>query len=445
MEITRRKFILGTACALGTAGLFHKVLSVSSMTPARAQSDGHYRGTVAVLQGFTNANSTQLTIMYDKNSPISYRILNEINTQVNYEITKREAKIYSLYAIDKISVGNLLLGTTYRLQVLDEKTGKVIDERNFAALDLGKSDTRFVIATCMKDNMPTQREVMWDRVAETKPDFILLPGDTSYADQSNDGTEAGYWKRYAETRFKLSHFRQKDLVPTLAVWDDHDMGKNNCDGDFKSKTMVREIFQIFWDSEERQGLVRGPGQSFVFSGFGQRFFMMDGRYFKAKAKTGGKLWGTEQEQFLFDQLAKNNSPAWLINGTLFFGGYLQCESFEKDHSENFKQVLKQLSTVEAPVNFISGDIHFSEIMKIEPEILGYETVEYVSSSIHSSYFPNMHLRGKNPRRVKAVTAHNFMVFESSYRQTSGEWNIQMDCLNSEMGKLMTHQKTIRRS
>jgi alkaline phosphatase D len=444
MEITRRKFILGSACALGAAGLFNKVLSISSMTPARGAQEDNYRGTVAILQGFTNANSTQMTIMYDKNSPVSYKILNEINAELSYEVTKKEIKTYSLYAIDKISIGNLFLGTTYRFQVIDERTGKIVDERNFSALDLAKSNTRFVIATCMKDNMATQRELMWDRVAQAKPEFILLPGDTCYADNSNDGTEAGYWNRYAETRSKLSHFRQKDLVPTLAVWDDHDMGKNNGNGDFKSKNMVREIFQVFWDSEERQGLVRGPGQSFVFSGFGQRFFMMDGRYFKAKPKTGGKLWGNEQEDFLFDQLAKNNSPAWLINGTLFFGGYLQCESFEKDHKENFKEILKQLSQVEAPLNFISGDIHFSEIMKIEPQILGYETVEYVSSSIHSSYFPNMHLRGKNPRRVKAVTTHNFMVFESSYAQASGDWNIQMNCVNSDFENVMTHQKTIRR-
>jgi alkaline phosphatase D len=442
MEITRRKFILGSVCALGTAGLFSKVLSINSLTSANAQEAGNlYRGSVAILQGFTNANSTQITILYDKNSPVSYKVLNAWNADVNYEITKREIKSYSNYAIDKISVGNLLLGTGYRLQVIDNVSGKVIDERNFAALDLGKPNTRFVIATCMKDSMKSQRELMWDRVAEAKPDFVLIPGDTCYADNSNDGTEAGFWRRYSETRSKLSHFRQKNLVPTLAVWDDHDMGKNNCDGTFKSKNIVREMFQLFWDSEERVGLAKGPGQSFVFSGFGQRFAMMDGRYFKAK---NGKLWGTEQEEFLMDQLGKSKNPAWIINGTLFFGGYLACESFEKDHSENFKQFLKNVSQVEAPVNFVSGDIHFSEIMKIEPEILGYETVEYVSSSIHSTYFPNMHLRGKNPRRINAVTTHNFMVFETAYLPKTGEWDIQMNCVNSEFSNVMTHQTTIKR-
>lgn len=414
------------------------------MTSANAQEEiDAYRGTVAILQGFTNQNSTQVTVMYDKNSPVGYKILNAWNGELSYEITKKEIKAYSIYAIDKISIGNLLLGATYRLQVVDEKSGKIIDERNFTALDLGKASTRFVVASCMKDNMQTQRELMWDRVSEAKADFILLVGDTCYADNNNDGTEKGYWKRYSETRSKLSHFRQKNLVPTLAVWDDHDYGKNNSNGEFKSKSMVREIFQLFWDSEERQGLTRGPGQSFVFTGFGQRFCMMDSRYFKSKSKTGPQ-WGAEQEEFLFDELKKSSNPAWLMNGTLFFGGYLSGESFEKDHNENFKQVIKQISQIEAPVTFVSGDVHFSEVMKIEASLLGYETQEFVSSSIHSTYMPGMHLRNKNPRRLKAVTTHNFMVFETAYIPQTGEWDIQMNCVNSEFANVMTSQKTIKR-
>lgn len=445
MKITRRQFITGTTVTIGAAGLLNELISVSPMTSADASvEDSTYRGAVAILQGFTNQNSTQLTILFDKNKPVHYRVINSAGIEISHQLERREIKTYSVSAIDKISIDNLILGVRYVFQVIDEKTGKVIDERNFSGLDLGKKSTRFIVASCMKDSMTGPREVMWDRVAQVKPDFVLISGDTCYADQNNDGDEAGFWRRYCEARSKIGHFRQKNLIPTLACWDDHDFGANNGDHTFTKKNMVREIFQLFWDSEERKGLVRGPGQSLMLAGFGQRFFMLDGRYFKDRSNESNTMLGDQQEEFLFTNLENSKDPAWLLGGLMFFGGYLAgAESFEKNHADNFKQILKQLSQVEAPVSFVSGDVHFSEAMNIEPQLLGYETMEYVSSSIHSSHFPGLHLRSKNKRRIGATSSLNFMIFDCSITGRS-DWNINMNCVDSRLAKQITHQKTIKR-
>lgn len=444
MKITRRQFITGTTVALGSAGLLNELVSISPMGVATAATaNTSYRGAVAILQGFTNQNSTQLTILFEKNKPVYYRVLNAAGVEISHRLDRREIKSHSNYAIDKVSINGLILGIAYIFQVSDEKTGKIIDERNFSALDLAKTNTRFVVASCMKDSLVGPRELMWDRVAQVKPDFVMISGDTCYADQNNNGDEAGYWRRYCDARTKLSHFRQKILIPTMATWDDHDYGQNNGDHTFNKKNMVRDIFQLFWDSEQRKGFVRGPGQSFLFSGFGQRFFMLDGRYFKDRDSSTNTMLGSEQEEFLLSNLDKGKDPAWLMNGVMFFGGYLSgAEAFEKNHSANFKQLLKEISQVEAPVNFVSGDVHFSEAMKIEPQILGYETMEYVSSSIHSSYFPGFQLRSKNKRRLGATSVHNFMIFDCSV--SGGDWNIQMNCVDSRLAKQISHKTTIKR-
>jgi alkaline phosphatase D len=62
--------------------------------------------------------------------------------------------------------------------------------------------------------------------------------------------------------------------------------------------------------------------------------------------------------------------------------------------------------------FLSGDIHFSEVQRLEPRILGYETVEITSSSAHSMTFPGRHLiRARNPRQEAVTSTHNVVLLD----------------------------------
>jgi hypothetical protein len=103
-----------------------------------------------------------------------------------------------------------------------------------------------------------------------------------------------------------------------------------------------------------------------------------------------------------------------LNGSVFFGAYGEFESFEGDYPTNFREFLSLIKTSGARVAFASGDVHYSEIMDIEPELLGYPTFELVSSSIHSLTLPGHHERFKNPRRRDADSSHNFMIFDGEF-------------------------------
>lgn len=445
MDFSRRQLLLGSAQTFGMMGLLGIPISTIDGGPAPLLNPIIYKSGLGIVQGFTNTDSTQITILTEKSRPSGYRILGADNVSIPFDVYRREARTFSSFGIDKILVQNLKPNEEYRIQVYELATGKKIDERTFKALDLSKRQAKVAIASCMKDSMQATGDDMWTSMAKAQPDLVLLNGDTCYADKNNeDQDEKGYWRRYSETRSKLAWFRMRTLTPTLAIWDDHDYGTNNGNGSFAKKDMVREVFEIFWDSQERVGLKHGPGISQMITAFGQRIFMMDGRYFRSERSDNGQQWGAQQEEFLLSELEGNSDPALILNGTLFFGGYLKWESFEYDHNKNFKRILNELSKVPAPVSFVSGDIHFSELMEIEPEILGYKTYEYVSSSIHSSTFPFLHLRAKNKRRLEASSVHNFTLLQLSVDQRTREWEIHSEVLGKNMAQSYSHHAIIKR-
>lgn len=248
---------------------------------------------------------------------------------------------------------------------------------------------------------------MWNCLKVQNPDLIFFIGDTCYADQSSDGSPLGFWTRYVEARNRLGVYRHQVLTPILASWDDHDFGKNNSDGSFIHKKFMSELFSTFWLFPTEKNYRRDMGIYQDFTAFGQKFYLMDCRYFRSP----DTHYGSEQEEMLYDSLNTFDQPSWLMNGSQFFGGYLKKESYEHMQNESFKKFCQQLSTVKAPVCFVSGDIHFSELMAIEPEVLGYKTFEITSSSIHSFTFLQQHNFKKNPRRLQkcGTSKHNFKI------------------------------------
>ncbi len=424
MKISRRDFLQDTlVTSVGAAVLINDPLTTSLLSTG---PNGAYRGTLPIMQGLTTKTTSQFVILTPSAQHYGYAIVDDKGTTYPVRITNRETRSFSDWGIEKILVSNLKINTNYNLKVINPTSGLPVDERNFRSLDTDLKKPNLTIASCMKDQKVREREEMWDNLAATRPDMVFLIGDTCYSDNNNDGSDADYWRRYCETRTLLSHFRQKNLTPTLAVWDDHDFAGNNADGTFARKEMTKHLFKLFWDNEPQENvLVKGPGVSQIFTAFGQRFFMMDSRYYRSPRTQQNYpvQWGNEQETFLFSNMSKSKSPVWLMNGSQFFGGYLKKDAFEFWHLENFKNVCRELSKQEAPVIFASGDVHFTEYMQIEPEILGYPTFEIVSSAIHSTTIFFNHRRHKNPRRICADSSNQFTNVLTSIDAKAG-WTVE---------------------
>ncbi len=371
----------------------------------------------SILQGMTDETSAQFTIVLPKATQWTVQIAPDKALVPVPSLQRTEfSRDFSGQAVHKIFAGNLVLGENYFLRVLNSD-GDIKDERLFSALDLSPRKVKLALVSCAMDHL--HRDDIWRRFKDQKPDMALFVGDNVYCDRRTLGEVVAIpdpqliWERYVATRQRVAFYFQKQLTPVLAIWDDHDFGGNDSDGSFPFTKEVTEIFNTFFAQSARPSLVEGPGIARRFSAFGADFFMLDGRTFRGKPNLkAGTLLGLEQEDWLIDSL--NSRSTWLLSGSMFFGAYGDFESFEGDYGPAFANLLNRVRGTGALAGFVSGDVHFSEIMDIEPAKLGYSTFELVTSSIHSFTFPGHHDRYQNPRRREADSNHNFLIFEGEF-------------------------------
>jgi hypothetical protein len=378
-----------------------------------------------IVQGATDAVSATFVILHPKDIPFHAEALNSRRARQPLAVVNRMVLPGSSLATTEIVVGGLTPGIDFSLRLINGD-GKVFDQRVFRSLDLGRHTCRFAVVSCMDDAYKNQAITMWEGLAAENCDFVVFLGDTCYTDKNNPGREeADYARRYAETRSTFAWFKLPRLIPSLAVWDDHDFGGNNLGMEFPRANFTRQLFKNFWGNTPNGNWRRAFGVGSVFEGFGQRFFLMDGRSWRAKARTGGMHWGPKQREWLLSELSNSRKPTWLMNGSQFFGGYLGKDSYEGNHNQDFKYLIGRLRKSAGPLAFVSGDVHFSETMTLEPKLLGYQTHEFTSSAMHSLTVPFQQYRGNNPRRIASEWRHNYLTFDVDVREG---WKIRNRCV-----------------
>lgn len=413
MGISRRRF-LGWLAAAGAA-------TKATLSFARSAADPHARRSgFSILQGMTDETSAQFSIVLPKNEEFRFEVGNA-GTVTAIESVSRPT---SDFLVHKFVADGLETGVDYSLKVY-RANGDLADERTFRALDLQSSRARIALVSCAMDHL--HKSDVWQQFENQAPDICFFLGDNVYADRKTlfekvaEADPELLWNRYVETRNRVRFYFHRRLTPTLATWDDHDFGGNNIGKSYAHALASREIFHTFFAQHPRPELVSGPGIAQRLSAFGADFYLLDGRSFRDGPSVGGQILGVEQEEWLFRNLRAR--PTMLLNGSLFFGAYgSDLDSFEGQYSERFAQLKNQIRESGATVAFASGDVHYSEVMAIEAEQLGYPTFELVSSGIHSLTFPGIHDRYANPRRKIADSSPNFVIFagEFSSGRISGE-------------------------
>jgi phosphodiesterase/alkaline phosphatase D-like protein len=366
-----------------------------------------------ILQGPTDRTSTTFIVL----APASASFTLEIASGGLAAAVPHLAGRLDLPALDvslfEVQATGLAPGRDFTLTLRGDD-GAAIDRRLFRTLDLDRPSGRFAVASCMDEGYRRKAITMWETLAREAPDFVILLGDTCYADLRNPGRdEAGIARRYVETRLGLAWFRLERLVPTFAVWDDHELGGNNGDRTSEHLAFARRLFDGFWGTTGNSAWRRGLGVGSRFEGFGQRFYLLDNRTFRDPIGTpGGRQWGADQMDWLFAEIGGDTRPAWIMSGGQYFGLQSLRESMEDDQPAEHAELLQRLSRISAPAAFMSGDVHFSAIADIGPEWLGYPTYEFTSSSIHSQVNPGPVGRGK----YVAERRHNFMTFDVDTRR-----------------------------
>lgn len=406
-----------------------------------------------IYQGLTTSDFTELRLISTNGKELSFNILEKDKAISNFKTDKSVAGETG-YTVYKFSISKLDPSLKYTFQVIEN--GNILDQRTFKTIDLKKTDVKIGVMSCLDDKFKNRQFMMWNGYLKQDTDYTFLIGDNVYADSliSTVGKvfkfkyakEETLWQRYVETFRRLSYFRSSRLVPTLAIWDDHDYGFNNGDQTYPYKLNSLKIFNTFFGVEDIKGVTQKlKGAGYIFNGFNQRFVFIDARSFRSEfslAKSDKETkWGFQQTEMIMNSL-KEARPTWLIQGDQYFGAYHVFESSEKTHPNDFQKILKSLKEANSKVIFISGDRHLNELMKIDKEVLGYETYELTSSGMHAAVFPNRWKKNPNPRQIEGAAGKpNYSIVEV---KSSEPWVMDVETFGPNMNPLFEKELSINK-
>ncbi len=449
---SRRRFLRHASAVVALLGLRPKPLFAQNSSPAPSlapfarigQGAGRPQvtGFFPILQGATSDTETNLRVLVPTGKNYDYTLIDTNGRRQALLPYEKKGVAVSGQMIEAFFLTGLTPDSTYTLEVAEGP--RVLDRRLFktysSAVFENRVPLRVALISCMNDRYKSDQAEMWNGVAVSEPELMIFNGDCCYVDQRADGTIEGMWSRHVTTRQMLDVFRWDRLVPTLASWDDHDTGENDANSTNPRLGPAGEYFMAMFGSEPTRGMAHSSGRSYRADFGGVRFLMLDGR----SSKTKDQVFSLADEMWIEDEVNQAPGPVILVNGTQFFGAYLSiAESVEKNAPAQLERLVKMLSLAPVPVLFASGDIHFSEVMAIEPELLGYPTFEITSSAIHSRSIPGMQYRSYNRRRLVSTSRYNHISMEM-LSPTKTEFSFELACLGANGESIFNFKNQVSR-
>jgi len=264
--------------------------------------------------------------------------------------------------------------------------------------------SKLVIGSCLNEEWNRSQAAL-ERMTAEKADLAILMGDNVYGSGTEDDPQlsdlrASYWQQARRKEFKAL----VSSTPTLAVWDDHDFGKNDGGGeDFPGRVVAQKMFDAFWrvgpgDPRAHDDGVYG---SWMIGPAGQRvqIILLDTRYWRSPLKptdqrnakgkerwvedvTPGKtMLGEGQWRWLAGELKKPADLRLVVSSVQIAAlghGYEKWGNFPLERTRFFDLVK---STGAKGVVVLSGDRHYTAI-NMEPVAAPYPIYDFTSSAIN---------------------------------------------------------------
>ena len=224
-------------------------------------------GWVSVFQTFTSDRETSINILRPRLTPLAYYV--EIDEGPVVWKSKNRQKVVQTtsgphihWKVDRVHIKNLKPRQSYRLIVVNKRIKKALDWRRFKTLEINKKQVRFIVGSCLSDSHAFEhiRSKIWNQMLTHRADFLMLLGDQVYVDDFDfvprkKAKEFDIWTRYIDSFRKIPLFQNRNLIPLLAVWDDHDYGSNNADRNFPlQKSGSKDFFSLFWRRTHQRSL-----------------------------------------------------------------------------------------------------------------------------------------------------------------------------------------------
>jgi alkaline phosphatase D len=274
------------------------------------------------------------------------------------------------------------------------------------------------------------------QAAARRPDLFVFLGDNIYGDTYDmDTLRAKYARLGAKPEFQALW----DSATVLATWDDHDYGWNDSGRHYPYKNESKAIFLEFWrvpeddPRREREGIygvhyLHRDGRSLQVILLDLRTFRDDLRPYRGELvekeaffyqldywpydTPDSTLMGEAQWRWLEEQLRQPADVRVVATGTQFgitYNGYEAWANFPHEQ-RRFIDLIKK--TRAEGLIFISGDVHYAEISRLNAEGC-YPLYDITSSGITSTW----DFATPNGNRLDGpVMENNFGLLEIDWNQ-----------------------------
>ncbi len=279
------------------------------------------------------------------------------------------------------------------------------------------TNLRIAFGSCADQNKP---QPLLDVARQLSPDAFVYLGDNIYGDTENMDLLR---KKYTELERKPEFQALREATNIYAVWDDHDYGANDAGKYYPKKVESKAIFMDFWKVPKNDFRRKHDGiygvEYIKKNNLTIQLILLDTRTFRdnlirrAKDNTNYKndylpnqnqdstFLGNEQWQWL-EQVFKEEADVRIIaSSNQFSHEYNGWESWTNVPHEQQKMLNLIQKTRANGVVFISGDVHWGEISKLENEIT-YPIYDVTSSGITQTWYNTE----PNKNRVGEVIPQN---------------------------------------
>lgn len=134
---------------------------------------------------------------------------------------------------------------------------------------------RIAVGSCLDQRKP---QPIWSDILAKAPQLMLMAGDNVYGDmRAGDPAELAQAYRLQAVQPELALARSR--MPFLAIWDDHDFGRNDGGADFRQRPVAARLFHAFWQTTPLRPLDDGIYHGRIYGPPGRRvqILMLDAR------------------------------------------------------------------------------------------------------------------------------------------------------------------------
>lgn len=268
------------------------------------------------------------------------------------------------------------------------------------------STTRIAFGSCGHETEP---QPILALAASYKPDLFVFLGDNIYGDTDNmDTLQVKYNRLKAKPEFQQLVTNRK----VLAIWDDHDYGRNDAGKYYPYKAASKEIFLQFFKEPAESNRRKHEGiyhaEYLRYGNKTVQVILLDNRTFRSDLLAYDSTAKLPRSRYFYDlDYQPHTSPdsvllgeaqwAWLeqelqqkadlrliASGSQFgieFNGYEAWANFPHEQQRMLDLIKK---TKAEGLLFLSGDVHYGEISKLETAGL-YPMYDITSSGITSTW------------------------------------------------------------